>query len=188
MLSANPSMSPDRVKYALMATAVPDASMDPMAVGSGVVNGYAAAFNAPAGLANQGLRMSTGIGSLQNSRGTVQLAAASGANTTTILTSNLTGQLLPFSNLLYTGTVPWTGSNWSGSNWSGSNWSGSNWSGSNWSGSNWSGSNWSGSNWSGSNWSGSNWSGSNWSGSNWSGSAWYGSNWSGSAWYGAWDQ
>ena len=177
MLSANPLMSPDRVKYALMSTATPDASMDPMAVGVGVVHGYDATFAAPAGQANRNVPYSNGTGSLQNSRGTVQLAAGSGVNTGTILSGNLTAQLLPFSNVLFTG-----------SNWSGSNWSGSNWSGSNWSGSNWSGSNWSGSNWSGSNWSGSNWSGSNWSGSNWSGSAWYGSNWSGSAWYGAWDQ
>jgi serine protease AprX len=172
MLSANPSMTPNRVKFALMATATPDASMDEMAVGQGLVNGYNAVFSAPAGLANQGLVYSNGTGSLEDSRGTVHVAVPMVLDTSLILTGNLTAQLLPFSNVLFTG----------------SNWSGSNWSGSNWSGSNWSGSNWSGSNWSGSNWSGSNWSGSNWSGSNWSDSEWYGSNWSGSAWYGAWDQ
>jgi serine protease AprX len=162
MLSVNRSMTPDRVKFALMSTAKPDASMDRMAVGSGLVNGYNAVYSAPAGLANQGVAYSSGTGSLENARGTVHVAVPMALDTTMILTGNLTGELLPFNNVLF------TGSNWSGSNWSGSNWSG-----------------W---NWSGSNWSGSNWSGSNWSGSNWSSSDWYGSNWSGSAWYGAWDQ
>src|SRR5581483_4354015 len=36
MLSANPSWTPDRVKYALMSTAAPDASSDRMADGDGL--------------------------------------------------------------------------------------------------------------------------------------------------------
>lgn len=87
-------------------------------------------------------------------------------------------------DMTFTGST-WSGSTWSGSTWSGSTWSGSTWSGSTWSGSTWSGSTWSGSTWSGSTWSGSTWSGSTWSGSTWSGSTWSGSSWSGSSWSGS---
>jgi serine protease AprX len=68
ILSADPGWSPDRVKFALTSTASPDASSDPMAVGAGVVNGYAA-LSAPAGLANQGIPASTGHGSLRADQG-----------------------------------------------------------------------------------------------------------------------
>jgi serine protease AprX len=190
MLSANPLLTPNRIKFALMSTARAYPGADVMAQGAGLVDGYAAKNTAPPGLANQGLPFSTGTGSLEASRGTVHVDAVT-ASGSVALTGDLTAQLTVYNPTAFLGTAwtagSWWNSPWSGSNWSGSNWSGSNWSGSNWSGSNWSGSNWSGSNWSGSNWSGSNWSGSNWSGSNWSGSNWSGSNWSGSAWYGAWD-
>jgi serine protease AprX len=73
ILSADPTWSPDRVKFALMSTAVPDASSDPTAIGAGLVNGYAA-LSAPPGLANQGVPYSTGLGSLQSDRGSVLVA------------------------------------------------------------------------------------------------------------------
>ncbi|HET6749998.1 MAG TPA: S8 family serine peptidase [Actinomycetes bacterium] len=72
MLQANPSLTPDRVKFALTATARGAASHDPLAVGAGTVDAHAAAFGAPSGLANVGLGRSTGQGNLGASRGTVQ--------------------------------------------------------------------------------------------------------------------
>ncbi len=54
VLSARPGMSPDRLKYALSATARRVAVNDPQKVGSGIVDAYEAAF-APPGLANRGL-------------------------------------------------------------------------------------------------------------------------------------
>ena len=165
MLSANPTMTPDRVKYALTSTARPDASTDRMAVGSGIIDAYGATFSAPAGLANQGLGRSSGTGSLQASRGTVsvQLSASAGG---VVVSGNLTTQLTTFDPLNYT-TVSWTGSSWYGSSWYGSSWYGSSWYGSSWYGSSWYGSSWYGQP---------------------DGSSWYGSSWYGSSWYGAWDQ
>jgi serine protease AprX len=179
LLDADPTMTPDRVKYALMSTARPDAVADRQAVGAGLVNG-AAALGAGPGLANQGLTPSDGRGSLSLSRGHLKVKLAGG----TILDGENTAQarawLLELPNYLIAGTT--------GSSWSGSSWSGSSWSSGAWLGASWSGSSWSGSSWSGSSWSGSSWSGSSWSGSSWSGSRWYGSSWSGSQWYGAWDR
>ncbi len=75
----------------------------------------------------------------------------------------------------------WSGGTWSGGTWSGATWSGATWSGATWSGSTWSGGTWSGSTWSGATWSGATWSGSTWSGSTWSGATWNGSAWTGVA-------
>jgi serine protease AprX len=174
ILSAQPSWSPDRVKFALMATARPDASTDPMSVGAGLVDGYDAAFNAPAGLADQGLTPGSGLGSIQADRGTVTIQAADGTGTVVAspLSGEVTAQLTPWdpASML----VP--------------NFNGSSWYGSSWYGSSWYGSSWYGSSWYGSSWYGSSWYGSSWYGSSWYGSSWYGSSWYGSSWYGAWDQ
>ena len=168
MLSKQPTLTPDRVKYMLTSTARSAASTDPLAVGAGEVDGWGA-MSAPAGLANQGVPPSMGTGSLAASRGTVGVVLDD-TNQTVLDASS--GDL----------TSALTDLDTSGSNWFGSNWFGSNWFGSNWFGSNWFGSNWFGSNWFGSNWFGSNWFGVDNSSSD------YGSNWFGSAWYGAWDQ
>src|SRR5439155_10718665 len=155
MLSATPTLTPDQVKHALAATARPVASDDPMAVGAGVGDAFNATFTAPAGLANQGLDRSSGLGSLDLSRGSVRVQADDPART--VVGGLLTAQLLLWDPLGLVG-VDWVGSNWYGSNWYGSNWYGSNWYGSNWYGSNWYGSNWYGSNWYGQ-FDGSNWYG-----------------------------
>jgi serine protease AprX len=153
LLSAHPDWTPNRVKYALMSTAVTDASTDPMSVGAGLVNG-SAALTAPAGVANQGITPGTGLGSLQADRGTVQvqLNGAAGA-TVSPLTGEVTANLTPW-NAATMLLATFTGSSWWGSSWWGSSWWGSSW-------------------W-GSSWWGSSWWGSSWWGSSWWGAAWYG--------------
>ena len=165
MLSANPGMSPDRVKYALTSTARSDASTDVMAVGAGIVDGYSAAYSAPAGLANQGVIPGDGTGSLDASRGTVDVSVAGTDGSLTLINGNLTTQLTLWDPSTLFGD--WTGSSWYGSSWYGSSWYGSSWYGSSWYGSSWYGSSWYGTP---------------------EGSSWYGSSWYGSSWYGAWDQ
>ena len=163
MLQADPGMGPDRVKYALAATARGTATDDPMAVGAGLVNAHDASFGAPAGIANQGLERSNGLGSLDASRGSGKVKLASRVPTVAsgLLTAQM-GQWRPL-QVLY---GPWTGSSWYGSSWYGSSWYGSSWYGSSWYGSSWYGSSWYG---------------------GFEGSSWYGSSWYGSSWYGAWE-
>ncbi len=197
MLSADPTMSPDRVKFALMATARPTASTDPQAVGKGLIDGNAA-LSAPPGLANRNVSLSDGRGSLSLSRGhaKVRLDPRAGG---VVLDGDTTAQLRSWSTVLssflgggllgglFQGSS-WTGSSWTGSSWTGSSWTGSSWTGGTWYGSSWTGSSWTGSSWTGSSWTGSSWTGSSWTGSSWTNSTWYGSSWTGSSWYGAWDQ
>jgi subtilisin family serine protease len=126
ILSAHPSWSPDRVKYALTSTATPEASNDPMTVGAGVVDG-AAAINAPTGLANQGVPWSNGLGSLQADRGSLKVTVGN-AGDAQVLGGNVTAQLTPWSALSSVlSPLAWYGSMWYGSMWYGSTWSGSMW-------------------------------------------------------------
>jgi serine protease AprX len=166
MLQANPGFTPDRVKYALTATARDAASGDPMAVGAGVADANAAAFSAPAGVANQGLARSTGQGSLAQSRGSVQVQTGdlAGSVLGPVLGATLTAQLLLWNPGGYTG-AQWVPADWYVSTWEANRWNRVTWYGNDWPGYKWSGSSWYG------------------QGQDES----YGSPLPGSAWYGAWE-
>ncbi|MGH2784474.1 MAG: S8 family peptidase [Actinomycetota bacterium] len=163
IVQRNPSWSPNRVKFALTQTARQAASNDEMAVGSGVIDAYDAAFNAAPGSANAGLDRSNGLGSLDMSRGTVQVEADDVPPT--LISGLLTLQLLLYDPLSYTG-VPWTPLTWSLSQWNGAAWYGAAWYGAAWYGAAWYGAAWYGQP---------------------DGAAWYGAAWYGGAWYGAWE-
>jgi serine protease AprX len=166
MLQAYPGFTPDRVKHALVATARDAASTDPMAVGSGVVDVNAAAFSAPAGLANQGLARSNGQGSLALSRGSVQVQTDDLLGTVLgpTLGVTLTAQLLLWNPGGYT-NAPWVPSNWYLSTWEIYRWNRVQWYGNDWPGRKWRGSSWYGQ----------------------ESEESYGSSLAGSAWYGAWE-
>jgi serine protease AprX len=163
MLSAAPGRSPNRVKFALTKTARADAVSDPAAVGSGLVDAYAATFEAPAGEANQGLGWSTGLGALDLSRGNVRILLDDPLHT--VLSGLFTAQLLPWE--LSTLLGPWSKLTWTLSPYS--LWP-----------------LWITSDWYGDDWEGHNWEGCSWD-SHHSDTCTYGHNWEGSAWYGAWD-
>jgi serine protease AprX len=149
VLQMNPTMTPDRLKFALMETAAGAASFDRVAVGAGVPSAYRAATQAPDGLANVGLERSNGLGRLDLSRGSVlvqsdgllpvTLGATSTAQLllwqptafTTSTWNTLSWRLSPFAMTAWPGTE-WAGKNWQGKNWQGKNWQGKNWQGASW--------------------------------------------------------
>jgi len=175
ILQEQPGWSPDRVKFALMATARKVAVNDPYAVGSGLIDAHAAARNAPAGLANQNVTvLSDGSGSIDGSRGDVRVQnhCTDFEKTATPwrcdeVRGDETAQGTTFNQEQYTGG-DWTGSSWYQSQWNAVL---------------------------GSSWYGSSWYGTSWSSGRWLGSSWYGNedNTSygmaimGSSWYGAWE-
>jgi len=167
LLQANPAATPNRVKYALTATAREAASDDPLAVGAGVVDAYRASFSAPPGEANQGLDRSNGMGGIGGSRGSVQTQAEDPPLTVlgSVFGVTLTAQLLLWNPGVY------VNANWRPADWYLSTWAlfrfyrlG---------------------------WYESDWPGNKWHGSSWYGqqdeSETYGSTLPGSAWYGAWE-
>jgi serine protease AprX len=163
ILEAHPNMTPNRVKFALKATAKNVASDDEMAVGKGVPDAYAAAFEAPAGEANGGLERSSGLGTLDLTRGDVLVAADDPL--LTVVSGALTLRLLLWDPIAYT-TSDWTGGSWYGGSWYGGSWYGGSWYGGSWYGGSWYGGSWYG---------------------GFDGGSWYGGSWYGGSWYGAWE-
>jgi len=165
LVGRDPSITPDRLKYALVNTARHDVSDDIMAVGAGVISAGGAA-TAPAGVANQGLGRSNGMGSLDASRGTVQVRTVGTFGVIgAVVSGSYTAQLLVWDPIGFT-TGSWSGPTWYLSTWRLAGWYAVAW-------------------------EGSKWQGSKWQGSKWQGTAdpssMYGSKWQGSDWYGAWE-
>src|SRR4051812_37018663 len=162
MLSLQPMLTPDRVKYELTSTAHTDASTDRMAVGSGIVDGSRALLAGP-GVANVGVAPSMGTGSLAASRGTVGVVLDDTNQTVLDASSgDLTSALTLFPE----------GNSWFGNSWFGNSWFGNSWFGNSWFGNSWFGNSWFGNSWFGTPDSTSD----------------YGNSWFGGAWYGSWDQ
>jgi len=168
LIQQHPALTPDQVKALLMQTATRLPNADAVAQGSGLINMHAAREAKVSTVANavQTWPRSTGMGSLQLSRGSVSTEDAGVV---------LQGEETIFGD-------PWDPSAWTAASWAGTSWSGGTWDGEDMSGNCWCGSSWSGRTWSGRTWSGSSWSGRTWSGRTWSGRTWSGSGWSAGSW------
>jgi serine protease AprX len=175
-LQQHPTATPDQVKSVLDSTATPLPGASPVYQGNGelTLSRALTAVPPPALFAAQGFAPSTGLGTIEGSRGSVHVQFSNGV----VLSGEVDAHFSPIAAgpLAYAESAlgAWSGDTFNGSTWDGTTAppSGSEWTGSQWSGSQWSGSQWSGSQWSGSQWSGSQWSGSQWSGSQWSSADW----------------
>jgi serine protease AprX len=142
MLGRNPAMTPNQVKYALLESArdLPGSS-DPAAVGAGQVDAAAATLRPPAGTANVGVTRSTGAGSLQLSRGLVEVQTLT--SPTTVINGLLTAQNLawdPAGFLLGWNPLSWYVSTWALTPFLAVTWREDDWPGRNWAGGDWEGS------------------------------------------------
>lgn len=130
VLSAHPSMTPNRLKYSLTSTTRQAAKTDPAAVGSGVVDAYNA-LKAPTGQANVGLARSNGMGRLDLSRGSVLVRTDDPLRT--VIRGSLTAQVLLWDPVGFV-TGNWSTTTWYVSPWASrplfrTMWWGSNWGG-----------------------------------------------------------
>jgi serine protease AprX len=203
MFAADPSLTPDQAKAVLVSTAK-GSLKSTNAGGAGLVtadDAVAKAQSLAAGTstitpANQNLAPSSGLGSLESSRGTqhvyvMRCDPVAGTCAPVLLNGEVDALGNAWSSNAWSSNA-WSSNAWSSNAWStygfeGNAWSGNAWSSNAWSGNAWSGTSWSSNAWSGNAWSGNAWSGNAWSGNAWSGGAWSGNAWSGNAWSGnAW--
>ena len=124
LLSAEPTLSPDQVKYLLVQNANDVQRNNILLDGAGKVRPDTAAENAAAAV---------------NAPTQVHLPALG---------------ITSWAGIDSWAGGTWSGGTWSGGTWSGATWSGATWSGATWSGATWSGGTWSGATWSGVSWSG----------------------------------
>ena len=139
LLSVQPSLTPDQVKYLLTSTAI-DVAKRSTVDGAGKID--------PSEMAKQ----------LKNA---VKAPIQSFAALTVVVPVGPT-----WTGGTWSG-ASWSGGTWSGASWSGASWSGASWSGASWSGASWSGASWSGASWSGATWSGAAWCGASWLAQDW---------------------
>jgi serine protease AprX len=184
LLQSRPSLRPDQVKALLRSSAEPMPYADAEGRGAGELDVYRA-FLAATPTATQSWPVSTGLGSLEQARGTQHVSDND---------QLLTGERHPLGAFDARTWAPasaafkgWSGGVWAGGSWTGdcwceATWSGKSWSGKSWSGKSWSGDYWSGKSWSGKSWSSSAWTGKSWSSTGWTGSSWVGKSWSGGVW------
>jgi serine protease AprX len=157
MFQADPSLTPDVAKAALIGTADKSTSLG-NGSGSGLVDAYGAVNATLNGKywyspANVGLVPSTGTGLIEESRGTFRVYADFDGD----------GELEPVR-----GEVDALGNKWSSTSWSSTSWSSllslsSGWDSTSWSSTSWSGTSWSSTSWSSTSWSNTSWSSMTWS-------------------------
>jgi serine protease AprX len=151
LVSQRPDLTPDQVKALLTGTAQKINGASGNLQGNGAVD-LAAAATAPTPTdAVQHFKVSTGLGSLELSRGSVHVTVGGRKVSGEVDVHGRAFNAASVANGIRNRT------NWNGVTWSGVTWSGVTWSGVTWSGVTWSGVTWSGVTWSGVTWSGTDW-------------------------------
>ncbi len=171
LLEARPDLTPDQVKYLLMATAK---EAKDAAAGAGFLDIHAAIdkqLPSDPAVYTQAFQPSDGSGSIDASRGDVRVSMDGVV---------LQGEQDIFGNN-WTGNS-WTGNSWTGNSWTGNSWTGNSWTGNSWTGNSWTGNSWTGNSWTGNSWTGNSWTGNSWTGNSWTGNSWTGNSWTGNSW------
>jgi serine protease AprX len=184
MYQVNPNLTPDVVKAILRAT-VQKQLAGQAGAGSGLVDAYSAVQAAPNAYyttipANVGVARSTGLGSLEASRGSLHVYADLPQDGLGAADSD--GQLDLVQGELNALGDPWSPAGWLATGWSATGWSGTSWSAVAWSATGWSTTGWSATGWSGTSWSATGWSATGWSSTSWSSTSWSSTSWSGTSW------
>jgi serine protease AprX len=180
LLQQRPTLTPDAVKRLLTSTAQPILLTSPADAGAGLINLTAASAAAPA-FAVQSFPTSTGLGTLEASRGT-QHVGDNGVDLTgerDVFGATWSPQTWAAAS---SGQTAWQGGTWNGSVWAGTCWCGSSWTAKTWSIVSWPQANWAGVSWSSRSWSDQAWVSHSWSGGGWTSRSWSSRSWSGSSW------
>jgi serine protease AprX len=145
LLSKEPELTPDQVKYRLTATAAPGPAGELNVDGAGSLDAYAAATTRTFAAANQGVQRSRGQGPLRLDRGGLDVATGDGAEQERI-SGERTAQRKTWNGNEYRG-ASWNSSRWYGSQWASSRWYSTRWYGTDFSSSRWYSTRWYGSRW-----------------------------------------
>jgi serine protease AprX len=173
LYDAVPNMTPNVAKATLMGSAG-DALATQAGGGAGLVHAGRAVNQALASKyvgrpANQNLTPSTGLGSLEASRGSFHVMVDQNGDGVAELLQGEFG-------------FGWTAGSWSAGSWSGASWTAGSWSAGSWSAGSWSAGSWSAGSWSAGSWSAGSWSAGSWSASSWTAGSWSAGSWSADAW------
>jgi serine protease AprX len=178
LLQKKPTATPDQIKFWMKYTATP--LKGPYADRTDGELNLAAALSTSPPTKTQTSHVSTGAGSLEDSRGSVHVVHNS---------KTLTGEtdlFGPFSTGAWASATAngtaWKGGVWMGHRLAGDGWTGTSWASRTWAPATWANTDWAQQTWTDQTWTGRYWSGTGWSGSSWSGRYWSSSSWTGIGW------
>jgi len=185
LIGAFPSLTPNQVKNALVATAKVSPVGTPRKMGAGIVNvAGAAALVAAGGASPAGSTAGSGqgTGTLEGARGTVH---AVDRGVALVGERDIFGRAWSpstFAARAATGTT-WTAGTWNGSTWTGTSWTATgDWAAPAWSGTSWSGAAWGGRTWTPRTFAANSWDGRSWVSDAWSGRSWVSASWASGSW------
>lgn len=193
MLQADPSLTPNQVKFRLTETASPIVDTDPNMAGSGSIDAYTAATSSLTGESNQNVETSTGLGLLGLTRGSLDVWATTPIGSTQ-LAGELTAQtnpddidaanplgLITFDAAAYV-TAEWDATKWNATKWNTDEWTATKWNGAEFEATKWNGTKWNGTKWNDSDWDATKWNSTDWDATKWNATKWN-SAWYAVAWY-----
>jgi serine protease AprX len=172
LLQADPNLTPDQVKAALLFGADTGPVGDPLVDGHGISDVVAAAAAAGQVFLNQSVAAAA---ESTSPPATVSLPSTWAASTWN--PANWSGPAWSASQLSTAGQTAPPTSPVNGTNWNGIVWNGIAWNGAAWNGAAWNGAAWNGAAWNGAAWNGAAWNGAAWNGAAWNGAAWNGNDW-----------
>ena len=179
LVGKNPKLTPDQVKGLLVRTARP-LPTGQVEQGAGVPD-VLAALAAPTPVMLPKYPASTGLGSLEASRGGAHVVDP---NTGAALTGEVDALGAPWDGSTWAARsaagLAWTQGTWNGKTWSGVKMVGTDWQFAPWTGNTWAGTSWSA--WAASSWRGGTWAASSWRDMNWEASSWRASSWRSNSW------
>jgi serine protease AprX len=185
LIGAYPSLTPNQVKNALVATAKVSPAGTPKKMGAGIVNVAAAADLVAAGKAStagSSAGFGKGTGTLEGARGTVHAEDRGVPLTGERDIFGRAWSPATFAAQTAAGTA-WNAGAWNGGTWTGTTWSATgDWTATAWTGTSWSGTGWSGRSWVARSWVANSWDGRSWVSDAWSGRSWVSSAWASGAW------
>jgi hypothetical protein len=172
MFQAYPGMTPDVAKATLMGTAIEKNLALLPGGGVGLVNAEEAVKAAASWKflklpANQGLVPSTGLGSLEASRGSLHVYA------------DLDGDGVAE---LVTGEVDVLGRQWVANGWGANSWGANGWGGSSWNANGWGANSWGGMSWDANSWGANGWGANGWGANGWGANGWGANGWGANGW------
>jgi serine protease AprX len=180
-LSRYPTATPDQVKKALMGSATPMPKSSNY-TGVGVPNIDKALGAAPAKDAAQPSTGATGLGSLQQSRGSSRVANAYGTLEGEVDIFGQAWDPASWAARSAAGTVWSTTGDYNGSTWTGQGWNGDRWSSHTWTGEDWTSHTWTSHTWTSHTWTDQGWDSHTWTDDAWLSDGWASSCWAGGAW------
>ena len=163
LLRAQPGLTPNQVKAALLAGTNRGPVGNPVVDGHGALNVYNSLNNAPLSLTQTPSALSVPMGALVDVSTTWSVSSWDPANWSSTSWNGSQGGA---------GNPTWDGTAWDGTAWDGTAWDGTAWDGTAWDGTAWDGTAWDGTAWDGTAWDGTAWDGTAWDGTAWDGSAW----------------